>query len=321
MTLMGARMTGVGGYLPPKIVTNHALAESLETSDDWIQSRSGIRQRRIADETELTSDLGTVAARVAMRDAGIEADQVDCVIVATTTPDRTFPATAAYVQHKLGLRGGIPAFDVQAVCSGFVYALSLASAMISSRQARCILVIGAETMSRLINWEDRGTAVLFGDGAGAVVVEASPDENYILGHHLACDGVHADLLCVDGGVSFNREVGHLTMQGKEVFRHAVENISDTISHLLAANQLSVDDIDWFVPHQANARIIKAVGQKVGLPDDKIVLTVSEHANTSAASIPLALWTAKNDGRIRPGHLVMTEAMGGGFTWGGNLFKF
>ena len=320
MTSIGARIAGIGGYLPSKVTTNDALAKILNTSDAWISSRSGILQRHIAANDELTSDLGAAAARSALSDAGLTVDQIDCIIVATTTPDRTFPATAAYIQHKISARAGIPAFDVQAVCSGFVYALTIAQSMVASGAASCVLVIGAETMSRIINWQDRSTAVLFGDGAGAVIVCAS-DEDQFIGHHLACDGAQADLLCVDGGVSYNHEVGYLTMQGKEVFRHAIENIAETICTLLSSSGLKIADIDWFVPHQANARIIQAVGQKVGLPDEKVVLTVSEHANTSAASIPLALWTARQDGRLKRGQIVMTEAMGGGFTWGGNLFRF
>ncbi len=320
MTSIGARIAGIGGYLPSNVTTNDALAKILNTSDAWISSRSGILQRHIAANDELTSDLGAAAARSALSDAGLTVDQIDCIIVATTTPDRTFPATAAYIQHKIAARAGIPAFDVQAVCSGFVYALAIAQSMVASGAASCVLVIGAETMSRIINWQDRSTAVLFGDGAGAMIVCAS-DEDQFIGHHLACDGAQADLLCVDGGVSYNHEVGHLTMQGKEVFRHAIENIAETICALLSSSGLTIADIDWFVPHQANARIIKAVGQKVGLPDEKVVLTVAEHANTSAASIPLALWTARQDGRLKRGQIVMTEAMGGGLTWGGNLFRF
>jgi len=321
--LKKSSVIGCGSYLPSKIVSNQDLAKFVDTSDEWIKTRSGISQRHIAADDIVTSDLGEVAARRALEHAERSPADIDLIIVATTTPDRTFPATAAYIQHKLGARRGGAAFDVQAVCSGFVYALSAASALIATGQAKTALVIGAETMSRILDWNDRATSVLFGDGAGAVVLEATDDHcaSYIIDHHMACDGAQADLLYVDGGPSFNRQVGHLRMKGKEVFRYAVENISHTVKTLLSRNNLSVRDIDWFVPHQANERIIKAVAQRIGMPPEKTVISVAKHANTSAASIPLAFDLAVKDGRIKKGQLVMTEAMGGGLTWGGNLFRY
>lgn len=321
--LKKSTIIGCGSFLPPKIITNQELSKSLETSDEWIISRSGIAQRHIAEPNVVTSDLGAAAALNALNHAGRSPDEIDLIIVATTTPDRTFPATAAYIQNKIGAKVGGAAFDVQAVCSGFVYALSTASALVEKGQAKTALVIGAELMSRIIDWEDRTTAVLFGDGAGAVIVEQcdSKSESYIIDHHLACDGAQSELLYVDGGPAYNQQVGHLRMKGKEVFRHAVENISHTVETLLKRNNLSVGDIDWFVPHQANERIIKAVAQRIGMPEEKTVITVTHHANTSAASIPLAFDMAVKDGRIQKGQLVMTEAMGGGFTWGGNLFRY
>jgi 3-oxoacyl-[acyl-carrier-protein] synthase-3 len=317
-----AAITGIGHYLPRHVETNDALAVKLQTSDDWITERTGIKQRHIAADGELTSDLAAAAARQALQDAGRDVDDIDLIIVATTTPDHTFPSTASYTQAKLGVRAGVPAFDVQAVCSGFVYALSVGSAMIASGQAQKALVIGAEIMTRILDWEDRTTAVLFGDGAGCVVLEAvdNDDPRGVIDNHIACDGAKADLLYVDGGPALDQRVGFLRMKGREVFRHAVDNISDTVRQLLERNQLSVSDIDWFVPHQANKRIIDAVANRIGLPAAKTVITVDQHANTSAASIPLALSFAVQDGRIKQGDLIMTEAMGGGFTWGGNLFR-
>lgn len=320
--LTQAKIIGTGYYLPERIVANSELSEKLETSDAWISERTGIHQRHIAADGELTSDLGAAAARQALANAGLGADQIDLIIVATTTPDHTFPATAAYIQAKLGVPAGATAFDVQAVCSGFVYALSIGSAMIAAGQARTALIIGAEIMTRILDWSDRTTAVLFGDGAGCVVLQSAPagTQAGIIDHHLACDGSKADLLYVDGGPAFDQRVGHLRMHGREVFRNAVENISSTVTTLLERNDLTISDVDWFVPHQANKRIISAVAQKIGLPEEKTIVTVSEHANTSAASIPLALAQAVAVGKIKPGDLIMTEAMGGGFTWGGNLFR-
>jgi len=318
-----AKITGIGAYLPQTIKTNHDLAETLDTSDEWITQRSGIHQRHVAAQGELTSDLGTRAAEAALADAGVTPDDIDMVVVATTTPDLTFPATAALIQKKLDIHHGA-AFDVQAVCSGFVYGLSVASAMIETGQAKRALLVGAETMTRLLDWSDRSTAVLFGDGAGAVVLEVcSPQasESQVMGSYLRSDGGLSDILCVDGGPSSTGTTGHLRMQGREVYRHAVVNISDAILSLLAQTGHRVDDIDWFVPHQANERIIKGVAKKIGLPPQKTVVTVGQHANTSSASIPLALHEAVRDGRIQPGDLVMLEAMGGGLSWGANLIRW
>lgn len=319
-----AKVIGIGSYLPEKIVSNDELAQTIDTSDEWITQRSGIRQRHVAAEGELTSDLGTHAARRALDSAGVSLTDIDMVIVATTTPDLTFPATAALIQKKLGIHHGA-AFDVQAVCSGFVYGMSVASAMIESGQAQCVLMIGAETMTRLLDWSDRTTAVLFGDGAGAVVLQACAVENadasYVMGSYLRSDGAYSDILYVDGGASSTGTTGHLRMQGREVYRHAVGNISDAILSLLDSSGHSVDDIDWFVPHQANERIINGVAKKIGLPPERTVISVDQHANTSSASIPLALDLAVRDGRIKSGDLVMLEAMGGGLSWGANLLRW
>jgi len=318
-----AKIIGIGSYLPQTIKTNHDLAQTLDTSDEWITQRSGISQRHVASEGELTSDLGKLAAEAAMADAGVTVADIDMIVVATTTPDLTFPATAALIQKKLDMHHG-SAFDVQAVCSGFVYGMSVASAMIETGQAKRALLIGAETMTRLLDWTDRSTAVLFGDGAGAVVLEAcmpEPSESHIMGSYLRSDGSLSDILYVDGGPSTTGTTGHLRMQGPEVYRHAVGNISDAILSLLAQTGFGVDDIDWFVPHQANERIIKGVAKKIGLPAEKTVITVGQHANTSSASIPLALHEAVLDGRIKSGDLVMLEAMGGGLSWGANLVRW
>jgi 3-oxoacyl-[acyl-carrier-protein] synthase-3 len=314
-----------GSALASKRVINKDLEKVLDTSDSWIRERSGIEQRFLAEEAELTSDLATRAAQDALKSANLDPQNLDLIIVATTTPDRTFPSTAAYVQAKLGISNCCAAFDIQAVCSGFVYALSVGDAMIKSGAYKNALIIGAETMSRILDWTDRTTAVLFGDGAGAFVLEATPggtsNDSDLLDHLLACDGNKSELLSVDGGPSLNQSVGHLRMNGREVFRHAVSNMSHTILTVLERNSLTIEDIDWFVPHQANFRIIKAVAARVGLPIEKTVVTVGQHANTSAASIPLAMHEAVQDGRIQRGHLIMTEAMGGGFTWGGNLIRW
>ena len=319
-----AKIIGIGAYLPQTILSNNDLAAKLDTSDAWIKERSGIAQRHVAGEGELTSDLATKAARAALADAGVAADDIDLIICATTTPDQTFPATAVYVQEKLGIRHGA-AFDVQAVCSGFVYGVSVASAMIESGQARRVLLIGAETMSRILDWQDRATAVLFGDGAGAVVVEAceiaDASEPHVLGSYLRSDGALADLLYVDGGASSSDNVGKLRMQGREVYRHAVGKIADAIETLLATHGMSIADMDWFVPHQANKRIIDGVAKRIGLPAEKTVVTVQQHANTSAASIPLALHDLVKSGRVGRGDLIMLEAMGGGLTWGANLLRW
>ncbi len=316
---MRSAITGVGSYLPETIVTNADLARIVDTSDEWIVERTGIRQRHRARDDQPTSDLAAHAALAALKDAGRDVGEVDLIIVATTTPDLTFPATAAIVQKKLGAPV-CAAFDVQAVCSGFVYALSVADGFVARGQARCALVIGAEEMTRLMDWSDRTTCVLFGDGAGAVVLEPvegrnTPADTGILGFALRSDGRKSDLLYVDGGVASNGQVGHLRMQGNQVFRHAVINIAEAIEAAAVVAGITIPEVDWFVPHQANQRIIKGVGERLGLDENKVISTVSHHANTSAASIPLALDTAIRDGRIKRGDLVLFEAMGGGLTWG------
>jgi 3-oxoacyl-[acyl-carrier-protein] synthase-3 len=319
VSVVRSAVTGVGGYLPEQVVTNADLESIVETSDEWIVERTGIRQRHKARDDQPTSDLAVEAAKRALADAGREPGEVDLIIVATTTPDMTFPATAAIVQRKLGAPVCI-AFDVQAVCSGFVYALSVADGFVARGLAKCALVIGAEEMTRLMDWTDRATCVLFGDGAGAVVLEpregqGTPQDTGLLGFALRCDGTKTDLLYVDGGPATTGTVGHLRMAGNQVFRHAVVNIAEAITAASAAAGIEVSEADWFVPHQANARIIKGVGDRLGLDENKVILTVAQHANTSAASIPLALDAAIRDGRIKKGHLVLLEAMGGGLTWG------
>lgn len=324
MSVIRSAVTGVGSFLPEQVVTNDDLAKFVDTTDEWIVERTGIRKRHRARDDEPTSDLAAEAARRALADAGKTAADVDMIIVATTTPDMTFPATASIVQRKIGAPVCI-AFDVQAVCSGFVYALSVADGFVARGQAKCALVIGAEEMTRLMDWSDRTTCVLFGDGAGAVVVEpregqgTSADQG-ILGFALRSDGTKTDLLYVDGGPSSTGTVGHLRMLGNQVFRHAVVNIAEAITAACAASGITVPEVDWFVPHQANQRIIKGVGDRLGLDENKVVTTVAEHANTSAASIPLALDTAIRDGRIQKGDLVLLEAMGGGLTWGACAFR-
>lgn len=313
---------GAGSALPANCVTNQELAERVDTSDEWIRERTGITCRHIAGEGETTASLATEAARVALADAGIEASDVDLIVLATATPDSTFPATATKVQHALGCNGGV-AFDVAAVCSGFLYALATADAMLRSGMAKCALVIGAETMSRILDWEDRATCVLFGDGAGAFVLRAedvAEDGPGILASKLHADGAHGELLYVDGGPSTTGTVGKLRMKGREVFRHAVVNLAEVLEEVLAATGHKPADIDWVVPHQANLRILDATARKLGLPIEKVVVTVDRHANTSAASVPLAFDVARRDGRIKPGDLVMLEAMGGGFTWGASLMR-
>jgi 3-oxoacyl-[acyl-carrier-protein] synthase-3 len=315
-----SKVVGCGAYLPSRILTNDELAKRLDTSDDWIRQRTGIRQRHIAAEGELTSHLATRAAQAALDDAGFAAGDLDLVVVATSTPDLTFPATATRVQADLGMTRGA-AFDLQAVCSGFVYALAVADNFLRLGQAQCAMVIGAETFSRILDWEDRGTCVLFGDGAGAVLLHAEEGDRGILSTHLYSDGRQYDLLYVDGGPSKTGTVGRLRMHGREVFRHAVVNLAEAIDAALAANCLTPADIDWLVPHQANQRIIASMAERLNLPADKVVTTIDRHANTSAASIPLALAEAQADGRIRPGQLVLVEAMGGGFTWGSGLIRW
>ncbi len=315
-------LRGTGSALPAQCVTNAELEARVETSDVWIRERTGIRQRYLAGEGETTSTLAIDAARKALEAAGIEASEIGLIIVATATPDNTFPATATKVQHALGCNGGI-AFDVQAVCSGFLYALTTADALLRTGAAQRALVIGAETFSRILDWEDRTTCVLFGDGAGAVVLEAedTPDgKRGILASKLHADGAHHDLLYVDGGPSTTGTVGKLRMKGREVFRHAVVNLADVLNEVLEQAQVSGAEIDWIVPHQANMRILDATAKKLGLPPEKIVVTVDQHANTSAASVPLALDVAVRDGRIVEGDLIMLEAMGGGFAWGAALLR-
>ncbi|MFZ5721912.1 MAG: beta-ketoacyl-ACP synthase III [Pseudomonadota bacterium] len=317
-------VTGVGGFLPDRIVTNDDLAKFVDTSDEWIRERTGIRQRRQADDDTPVSDLAVEASRRALEAAGRTAEDVDLIVVATTTPDLTFPATATIVQRKLGAPVGI-AFDVQAVCSGFVYALSVADGFVARGRSRCALVIGAETMTRLMDWSDRGTCVLFGDGAGAVVLEPGEGEGTtadrgLLGFALRADGTKQDLLYVDGGVSTNRQTGYLRMQGNQVFRHAVVNISEAVMAAAADAGVAVPDVDWFIPHQANQRILEGVAKRLGIDESKVISTVAEHANTSAASIPLALDQGLKDGRIKRGQLLLLEAMGGGLTWGACVLR-
>jgi 3-oxoacyl-[acyl-carrier-protein] synthase-3 len=317
-------MVGCGSYLPERVVTNAELAARLDTSEDWIVERSGIRRRHLAAEGETTSDLATMAATRALEAAGLRGADIDLLIVATATPDHTFPATATRVQSRIGMTGGA-AFDLQAVCSGFVFAFAVADNFIRAGQARTALVIGAETFSRILDWNDRTTCVLFGDGAGAVVLRAEEGRGDVksrgvLSTHLHSDGRHHDLLYVDGGPSKTQTVGHLRMSGKEVFRHAVTNLAEVANEALAANGLTGADLDWVVPHQANSRILEGTAKKLALPPERLVSTVERHANTSAASVPLALTEAIGDGRIKPGHLVLINAMGGGFTWGAGLFR-
>ena len=320
--LGGARLLGTGSSLPKRCVLNEELAKDIDTSSEWIIERTGIRQRYIAGEGETTASLAIEAARHALEDAGLEARDIGLIIVATATPDNTFPATATKVQHALGCNGGI-AFDVAAVCSGFLYAMGTADAMLRTGMAGHALVIGAETFSRILDWSDRTTCVLFGDGAGAVVLKAPDGKSAaegILATRLHADGAHHDLLYVDGGPSTTQSVGHLRMKGREVFRHAVVNLAQVLGEVIEQAGVAVDEIDWVVPHQANARILDATARKLGIPAEKVVVTVDCHANTSAASVPLALDVARRDGRIKKGDLIMLEAMGGGFTWGASLIR-
>ncbi|GAA4000313.1 beta-ketoacyl-ACP synthase III [Sphingomonas humi] len=311
---------GVGSALPARRVDNAELAAQVDTSDEWIVERTGIRSRYIAGEGETTATLAAEAARKALSAAGLEPTDIDLIVLATATPDQTFPSSATKVQHLLGIRDGI-AFDVHAVCTGFLYALTVADAMLRGGNVKTALVIGAETFSRILDWEDRTTCVLFGDGAGAIVLRAEETEDRgILATRLHADGKWGDMLYVDGGPSTTGTVGKLRMKGREVFRHAVVNLAEVLGEVLEAGGKTTADVDWVVPHQANARIIDATARKLGLSPDKVVLTVDRHANTSAASVPLALDVAVKDGRIKPGDLVVLEAMGGGFTWGAALLS-
>jgi 3-oxoacyl-[acyl-carrier-protein] synthase III len=316
-----SRIVGIGSYLPEKMLTNHDLEKLVDTSDEWIVSRTGIRQRHIAADGEMTSDLALAASARAIAGAAIDKGEIDLIIVATSTPDMIFPGTACILQDKLGIRDGA-AFDVQAVCAGFVYALATADKFIRSGAHKCALVVGAETFSRILNWEDRGTCVLFGDGAGAVVVKAS-DTPGILSSHLHADGSHRKILETPGQVANGKVTGtpYLYMEGGAVFRLAVRVLEEVAHEALAANGLQVSDIDWLIAHQANIRIISHTAKKLGLPESKVVVTVDKHANTSAASIPLALDVAVRDGRIKPGQLVLLEGVGGGFTWGAVLLRW
>jgi len=325
LSIVRTVIKGCGGYLPERVVTNDDLAKLVDTSDRWITERTGIRERRIAAEGELTSSMGALAARAALDDAGLAPEDIDLIILATSTPDQTFPATAVTIQAELGITHGA-AFDMQAVCSGFVFALATADSYLKSGQFKRALVIGAEAFSRILDWQDRSTCVLFGDGAGAVVVEAQKlngalTDRGILATSLRSDGRYRDKLYVDGGPSSTGTVGHVRMDGPEVFRHAVTKISEVIDATLAQAGYNASDVDWFVPHQANKRILDGAARKLGLDPKRVIITVDKHANTSAASIPLALSQGRSDGRIKTGDLVLLEAMGGGFTWGAVLLRW
>ena len=325
MSEFRARIAGLGSYLPDRILSNDELSNMVDTSDSWIRERTGIRQRHIAADDETTCDLAEIASRRAIEQAGLTPNDIDLIIVATTTPDFTFPATATLLQARLGVSGGA-AFDVQAVCSGFIYGLTIADNFIARGQARNVLVVGAETMSRILDWTDRSTCVLFGDGAGAMVLQAhepgadAAAEPGILATYLRSDGRFKDLLHVDGGPSSTGTVGHLRMLGNQVFRHAVTNIAESMSTIATRTGIRIADIDWFVPHQANQRILEGVARRLSIPTHKVISTVADHGNTSAASVPLAFDRAVQDGRIKPGDLVLMEALGGGFTWGAVLAR-
>lgn len=313
---------GTGSYLPERVVTNEELATFVDTTHEWIVKRTGIHQRHIAADDEMTSDLALAAAKQAMENASLTAEDIDGIILGTTTPDRTFPSTAVKVQANLGMTHGF-AFDVQAVCSGFIYAFRLADNMIKAGQVRNILVIGAEKFSSLLDWNDRTTCVLFGDGAGAMVLSAEEGagEADVLSTHIHSDGRHHDLLMTDGGVGYNKHTGNVTMEGAEVFKHATTNLAAVVDEVLEHNNMSADDIDWLVPHQANARIIETTAKKLGAPLDKVIVTVDKHGNTSAASVPLAFHEGVVSGRIKRGQNVLIEAMGAGFTWGAALIRY
>ena len=319
-----SQIIGFGSYLPKEVVTNDDLAKKIDTSDEWIRKRTGIAQRHIAADGELTSDIAEQAARAALENAGVSTDDIDLIVLATATPDNTFPATATRVQSNLDIRRGA-AFDVQAVCAGYVYALATADNMLRLGQAETALVIGAEVFSRILDWDDRGTCVLFGDGAGATILRVADaagnnQDRGILSTHIYSDGAHYDMLYVDGGPSTTGTSGHLRMEGKEVFRHAVHRMSEVVETALEHNGLSIDEVDWLIPHQANKRIMDSIAKRLSLPEEKIVVTVDRQANTSAATIPLALAEASSDGRLREGNLIALSALGGGFSWGSALLR-
>jgi len=320
LTAIRSRIAGIGTYLPERVMLNAEMSSFIETSDEWIRERTGISQRYIAADGEFTSDLATHASRAALAHAQMDASEIDLIVLATATPDLTFPATATMVQEKLGIRHGA-AFDIQAVCSGFLYALATADNFIKAGQATNALVIGAETFSRILDWTDRTTCVLFGDGAGAMVLSAANEGEGLIKTHLRSDGQFCDLLYVDGGPSRTKTVGHLRMQGNQVFRHAVGKIAGSMEELSELAGIAISDIDWFVPHQANQRILEGVAKRISIHVEKVISTVGQHGNTSAASIPLAFDTAVKDGRIKRGDLVLMEALGGGFTWGAALARY
>ena len=315
-------VSGIGASLPQEVVTNKDLSMRMDTSEEWIEERTGIKERRIASKDETTSSLGTDAAQIAIDNSGLKNSDIDLIILATATPDDTFPASATLIQSSLGIERGY-AYDMQAVCSGFVFAVEAADNAIKAGNIKNALVIGSETFSRILDWDDRATCVLFGDGAGAMVLSASSEDTNrgVLSNHLHSDGRYKDLLYVDGGPSTTNNVGYLRMDGKGVFKHAVQNLSSAIIEAIEYNNIAIEDIDWFVPHQANIRILEAVSKKVGLSRDKVIITVDKHANTSAASIPLALYDAVQKDKIKKGDLVLLEAMGGGFSWGSTLIRW
>ncbi|MFK7943662.1 MAG: beta-ketoacyl-ACP synthase III [Paracoccaceae bacterium] len=325
MGVVRARAVGCGHYLPERVITNAELAERLDTSDEWIRTRTGIGQRHVAAEGEKTSDLGTHAAKAALKAAGLRPNDLDAILVATATPDQTFPSTATRIQHNIGMGGGF-AFDIQAVCAGFIFGLANANGLILSGMADRVMVIGAESFSRILDWEDRATCVLFGDGAGAVILERAegtdtPADRGVLGTCLHSDGAHNRILHVSGGPSETQSTGHLKMEGKEVFRHAVQKLAAVADEVMEKAGVQSDEIDWIVPHQANLRIIESTAKRAGVPMEKVVVTVERHGNTSAASIPLALSAAVGDGRIRQGDLLLMEAIGGGLAWGGAVLRW
>lgn len=320
MTKLYAHISGVGSYLPERVLTNKELSETVATSDEWIRERTGITQRHIAADAQTTSDLGVIAAERAMADAGLTSEDIDLIVVATTTPDYTFPSTATLIQERLNIHHGA-AFDLQAVCSGFIYGIHVVEKLVRAGGIRHAILIGAETFSRILDWEDRTTCVLFGDGAGAFILSASEEKGGVLSSFIRSDGRYRELLYVDGGPSKTQTVGHLRMVGNQVFKHAVTDIVAAMRECAEASNVAIDDVDWFVPHQANQRILNGVARKLKISPEKVISTVALHANTSAASVPLAFDSAVKDGRIKRGDKVMVEAFGGGFTWGAALFDY